>query len=129
MANLFRDKLENSNDFLLTFELVPGRTAKGRSVQKVLSFAQQAAKEGLLDALSITDNPSGNPSLSPDVLGREIKQIGIDPIVHFACRDWNRYGAFSRTLQLNRLAIDNLLVVTVDYPAQGAVGTAKPCFD
>jgi methylenetetrahydrofolate reductase (NADPH) len=129
MANLFRDKLENSSNFLLTFELVPGRTAKGRSVQKVLSFAQQAAKDGLLDALSITDNPSGNPSLSPDVLGREIKQIGIDPIIHFACRDWNRYGAFSRTLQLSRLAIENLLVVTGDYPAQGTEGTAKPCFD
>ena len=27
MANLFRDKLENIADFLLTFELVPGRTA------------------------------------------------------------------------------------------------------
>ena len=127
--NPFRDKLENSSDFLLTFELVPGRTARGRSVQKALSFAQQAAKDGLLDALSITDNPSGNPSLSPDVLGREIKQIGIEPIVHFACRDWNRYGAFSRALQLNRLAIDNLLVVTGDYPAQGGEGTAKPCFD
>ena len=56
MANQFRDKLENGNDFLLTFELVPGRTARGRSVQKVLSFAQQAAQDGLLDALSIIDN-------------------------------------------------------------------------
>jgi methylenetetrahydrofolate reductase (NADPH) len=98
-------------------------------VDKALSFARQAAKDGLLDALSITDNPGGNPSLSPDALGREIKQMGIDPVVHFACRDWNRYGAYSRALQLDRLGIENLLVVTGDYPQEGAEGTAKPCFD
>jgi methylenetetrahydrofolate reductase (NADPH) len=129
MTNLFREKLEGTNDFLLTFELVPGRSVRGRSVEKVLSFARQAKEEGLLDALSITDNPGGNPSLSPDVLGREIKEIGIDPIVHFACRDWNRYGAISRALQLDRLSIENLLIVTGDYPAEGPEGTAKPCFD
>jgi len=129
MANSFRQKLENTSDFLLTFELVPGRAVRGRSVKKVLSFASQAKEEGLLDALSITDNPGGNPALSPDVLGREIKEMGIDPIVHFACRDWNRYGAFSRALQLDRLSIENLLVVTGDYPAEGLDGIAKPCFD
>jgi methylenetetrahydrofolate reductase (NADPH) len=129
MDNSFRNKLEDTRDFLLTFELVPGRSPGRRSVDKVLSLAQQAGGEALLDALSITDNPGGHPSLSPDVLGREIKQMGIDTIVHFACRDWNRYGAFSRALQLDRLGIENLLVVTGDYPTEGPEGTAKPCFD
>ncbi len=129
MSNIFRDKIEDTDDFLLTFELVPGRSARGRSVKKVLSFAMKAKDEHLLDALSITDNPGGNPSLSPDVLGREIKDVGIDPIVHFACRDRNRYGAFSRALQLDRLSIENLLVVTGDYPGEGPAGIATPVFD
>lgn len=129
MPNIFKDKLRYTDDFLLTFELVPGRSARGKSVKKALSFAAKAKDELLFDALSITDNPGGNPSLSPDVLGREIKEMGIDPIVHFACRDMNRYGAFSRALQLNRLAIENLLVVTGDYPTEGPAGIAKPCFD
>jgi len=129
MPNIFKDKLKYTDDFLLTFELVPGRSARGKSVKKALSFAMKAKDEHLLDALSITDNPGGNPSLSPDVLGREIKEMGIDPIVHFACRDWNRYGAFSRALQLDRLSIENLLVVTGDYPGEGPAGIAKPCFD
>jgi len=110
MDNLFRHKLEKTTDFVLSFELVPGTSSRGRSVDRLLHFARQARDEGLLDSLSITDNPGGNPALSPDVLGREIKQLGIDPIVHFACRDWNRYGAFSRALQLNRLSIENILV-------------------
>jgi len=121
--------LEKTNDFLLTFELVPGMAVKGTSVERVLSFTRQAEAEGLLDGLTITDNPGGNPALSPDLLGREIQQMGVDPIVHFACRDWNRYGAFSRALQLARLSIENLLVLTGDYPAEGLEGTAKPCFD
>ncbi len=129
MDNLFRHKLEKTTDFVLSFELVPGTSSRGRSVDRLLHFARQARDEGLLDSLSITDNPGGNPALSPDVLGREIKQLGIDPIVHFACRDWNRYGAFSRALQLNRLSIENILVVTGDYPVEGPEGTAKPCFD
>ncbi|MBM3240533.1 methylenetetrahydrofolate reductase [Candidatus Poribacteria bacterium] len=129
MDNIFKAKLQYTDDFLITFELVPGRSAQGKSVKKVLSFAMAAKDEHLLDALSITDNPGGNPALSPDVLGREIKEMGIDPIVHFACRDNNRYGAFSRGLQLHRLAVENLLVVTGDYPHKGPAGIAKPCFD
>ena len=128
-GNIFRIALQDSNDFVLTFELVPGRSSRGRSVEKVLSFARQAANDGLLDALTITDNPGGNPSLSPDLLGHEIKQMGIEPIIHFAGRDWNRYGAFSRALQLDRLGIENLLVLTGDYPTEGSAGIAQPCFD
>lgn len=129
MNSSLREKLQETNDFLLTFEVVPGRNVRGKSVEKVLSFARQAAQEGLLDALSITDNPGGHPSLSPDVLGHEIKEMGIDAIVHFACGDWNRYGAFSRALQLDRLSMENLLIVTGDYPTEGPEGMAKPCFD
>jgi len=129
MVNRFKDKLLNTDDFLLTFELVPGSSSKGKSVEKTLTFAKAAVQENLLDALTITDNPGGNPSLSPDVLGSQIKQMGIEPIIHFACRDFNRNSAFSRALQLDRLNIENLLVLTGDYPTDDDAGTAKPCFD
>ena len=129
MTNLFSNKLLNSQKFLLTFELVPGASSQSRRIESALSFAKKAGEDSLLDALTITDNAGGNPSLSPDVLGREIKQLGIDPIVHFSCRDWNRYGAFSRALQLDRLGLENLLVMSGDYPAQGKEGKAKPVFD
>lgn len=129
MSNVFREKIENTDDFVISFELVPGRTMNGKNIQNALEFARQAAEDKQLDALTITDNPSGNPSLSPDDLGREMKQIGIDPMVHFACRDWNRSGAFSRALQLNRMGIENVLALSGDYSGQSEIGTAKPCFD
>ena len=129
MANSFQDKLLNSDKFLLTFELVPGAGSQSKRLKKIISFVNQATQENLLDALTITDNAGGNPSLSPDILGREIKQMGVEPIIHFSCRDWNRYGAFSRALQLDRLGLENLLVMSGDYPAQGKEGKAKPVFD
>jgi methylenetetrahydrofolate reductase (NADPH) len=129
MANHFRNKLLNTDNFLLSYELVPGAGSQSRRLEGVLLFAKQAKEDGLLDALTITDNAGGNPSLSPDVLGGQIKGLGIDPVIHFSCRDWNRYGAFSRALQLDRLGLENLLVMTGDYPAEGKEGTAKPVFD
>ncbi|MHC4192049.1 MAG: methylenetetrahydrofolate reductase C-terminal domain-containing protein, partial [Planctomycetota bacterium] len=111
MANHFRNKLLNTDNFLLSYELVPGAGSQSRRLEGVLLFAKQAKEDGLLDALTITDNAGGNPSLSPDVLGGQIKGLGIDPVIHFSCRDWNRYGAFSRALQLDRLGLENLLVM------------------
>jgi len=50
-------------------------------------------------------NPSGNPLLSPDVLGSEIFRYGLDVIIHFNCRDINRVGMESRVLQLARMGL------------------------
>jgi methylenetetrahydrofolate reductase (NADPH) len=122
------EKLETGK-FLLSFELVPGKSSRGKDINKTIEFAKKAANDQMLDALTLTDNPGGNPRLSPDVLGAEIGRLGTETIVHFACRDWNRLGAVSRALQLARLGIENLLVVTGDYPAAEPAGTAKPCFD
>ncbi len=129
MTNLFRNKLLNTDNFLLSYELVPGASSQSKRLESMLLFAKQAKQDGLLDALTITDNAGGNPSLSPDVLGKQIKELGMEPVIHFSCRDWNRYGAFSRAVQLDRLGLENLLVMTGDYPAEGKEGTAKPVFD
>lgn len=125
----FRRKLTASEDFVVTFELVPGRTGGGRSVRNLMDFARQAAQDGRLDALTLTDSPGGNPSLSPDELGREITGMGIDTVVHMTCRDSNRLGLFSRAQQLDAMGVKNLLVLTGDYPAELPAGVAKPCFD
>ena len=127
--NRFRDKLTGSDDFVVTFELVPGRSGRGRTARKVMSFAEQAAEHGRLAALTLTDNPGGNPSLSPDELGRRIINLGMDTVVHMTCRDANRSGIFSRSQQLDTMGVRNLLVLTGDYPAECQDGQAKPCFD
>jgi len=125
----FRDKLEHTSDFVITFELIPGRASRGRNLENVLEFARQAAADGVLDGLTLTDNPGGSPSLSPDELGREIASMGIPAMIHLTCRDSNRSGVYSRVLQLDRMGIRNLLVLTGDYPAEVPSGIGKPGFD
>lgn len=116
-------------DFKITFELVPARASSGKAVDDILLFAKEAARDGRISALSITDNAGGHPALSPKVLGQEIKFLGIDPIIHFSCKDKNRNLMESELFELDRLGLKKLLVVTGDYPRFGFEGNAKPVFD
>lgn len=129
MLRVFDQAIVTPNQFVVTLELVPGRQSTGRSVDTIVGIARDAFDDGRISAVSITDNPGGNPSLSPDVLGHEIFRYGMDVIVHFACRDMNRVGMESRALQLARMGIKNILAVTGDYAGKGYGGQGKPVFD
>ena len=123
------DILARRDRFVYTVELVPGRGSRGKRQDEVLRLAQDAARGGLIDALSITDNPGGHPTLAPDVIGAEVCRLGIDPIIHFTCKDKNRNQIESILYALDRLGIHNLLAMTGDYPLYGFQGKAKPVYD
>lgn len=127
--NLFKDLLIRRDRFIYTVELVPGRGSRGKTQDELLHLAEQAANGGLVHALSVTDNPGGHPALAPDVIGREICRMGIDPIVHFTCKDKNRNQIESILHALDRIGIYNLLIMTGDYPLYGFQGKAKPVYD
>lgn len=44
--------------------------------------AEKASKGGKIHALTLTDNPGGNPAISPEILAAEIVQMVIEPLVH-----------------------------------------------
>ncbi len=125
----FRDSLTNTDQFIIVIEIIPTRGAVKKDVGEIIDFAQKAADYGKITALSLTDNPGGNPRLSPDVLGRDIKHKGMDVIIHLSCKDYNRNGIESRAYQLSRLGLENTLALTGDYPVEGYNGIAKPTFD
>jgi methylenetetrahydrofolate reductase (NADPH) len=127
--NRFSEALRSPGRFIYTVELVPGRGSRGKSQDQVLGFAEAAARGGIVDALTITDNPGGHPTLAPDVIGGEICRMGIDPIVHFTCKDKNRNQIESILYALDRVGIRNLLVMTGDFPLYGFQGKAKPVYD
>jgi methylenetetrahydrofolate reductase (NADH) len=129
MENPFRTKLSQTDDFVFTVELVPTRGLMRKDFTELISFTEQAVAYGKIDALSFTDNPGGNPRLSPDVLGLDILYRGISPLIHLACKDFNRNGIESRAFQLNRIGIENVLALTGDFPVDGYHGMAKPSFD
>lgn len=129
MLRIFSDELLNPKNFVVTLELVPGRESFGRTTDTLIGIAKDAFADGRISAVSITDNPGGNPSLSPDVLGYEIFKHGLDVIVHFTCRDMNRVGMESRALQLARMGMKNILALTGDYNGKGFGGQGAPVFD
>ena len=129
MLRVFRNDLFDPGRFVVTLELVPGREHGGKSVDTVMRIAAEAFSDGRISAVSMTDNPGGNPSLSPDVLGSEIFKLGMDVIIHFTCRDMNRVGLESRALQLAMMGMKNILALTGDYAGQGFAGQGAPVFD
>ena len=62
---VFRDDIEDPDHFVITLELVPKAESRGRSVDTVMAIARAAYDDGRVSAVSITDNPGGNPSLEP----------------------------------------------------------------
>jgi methylenetetrahydrofolate reductase (NADPH) len=129
MLRVFQNDLSDPDRFLVTLELVPGREAGGRALDTVMGIAKDAFSDGRISAVSITDNPGGNPSLSPDVIGSRIFQLGMDVIVHFTCRDMNRVGIESRALQLAIMGMKNILALSGDYSGRGFGGQGAPVFD
>lgn len=129
MENRFKESLLDKNTLSVTWELVPGRGAREKAQVNALAAAEQAAKGGKVHALTITDNPGGNPAILADYLGEEILKLGIEPLVHFTCKDKNRNQMESQLYALDRANVRNLLVMTGDYTVSGFKGRPKPVFD
>ncbi len=129
MNRNFHDDIFTPEQFVVTLELVPGRESSGITIDTIKGISRDAEIDGRISAVSITDNPGGNPALSPDALGHEIVNSGLDVIVHFTCRDTNRVGMESRALQLARMGMRNILALTGDYSGKGFGGSGSPVFD
>lgn len=127
--NRFRESLLDKNIFSVTWELVPGRGAHENTQDMAIVSAEQAAGDGRIHALTCTDNPGGKPALSAAYFGMEILKLGMEPLVHFTCKDKNRNQIESELYAMDRAGIGNLLVMTGDYPHDGFKGCPKPVFD
>jgi len=128
-AATFRESLADPNRFTITLELVPSRGGHSRENERTLALAQELARDPRIQAVSITENAGGQATLSPEVLGREIQQTGLEVIVHFSSKDKNRNQMESLLFAWDRIGIRNLLVITGDYPQEGYQGFPKPVFD
>ena len=129
MSDAFRESLRDPNGFTVSWELVPGRGAREKDQEAVIKAAEAAAKGGKLHALTITDNPGGTPAISPFYLGTEVKKLGIEPLVHFALKDKSRLMIETELYAMARADINDLLVITGDFPAGAFRGRSKPVFD
>jgi methylenetetrahydrofolate reductase (NADPH) len=121
--------LLDKDTFSVTWEVVPGRGSFETAQEVVVTSAEQAAKGGKVHALTITDNPGGNPAISAEMLGVDVDRLGIEPLVHFTCKDKNRNQLEGLLYGMERAGVRNLLVMTGDYTYSGYKGRSKPVFD
>ena len=128
MENRFKNAIENG-EFAVTCEIIPGRGAREDGQEKEFAEARRIYATGRVHAMSITDNPGGNPALLADTLGREFLDEGISPLVHFTCKDRSRNQIIAQLYGLERQGLENLLLMTGDYQVSGWDGRSRPVYD
>jgi methylenetetrahydrofolate reductase (NADPH) len=128
--SILREKISKRSEFIVTCEFVPGRGCSGAAVEEALRFGEKLAQSSVpIHAISITDNPGGNPAISPDVIADELARMKVESLVHVSCAGLNRNSFESRLSGLARRGLENTLIITGDYPEGGYRGVAKPVFD
>lgn len=129
-TNILKEAIVEPATFCVTWEQIAGRGAAEKQQAEIFSNARLAAAGGKVHAISVTDNPSGNPAIAGEMICAEVKKLGIEPLVHFALRDKNRNEVESLLYGLAAAKTRNILFLSGDYPAEGGfAGRAKPVFD
>ena len=112
--------------FTVSVELVPPR---GFDAQALVDSARQLRIHGV-DLVNIPDGPRASArmsALSACVIVQQ--QVGIETILHYACRDRNLLGMQSDLLGAHSMGIRNVLLVTGDPPHAGDYPDATAVFD
>jgi methylenetetrahydrofolate reductase (NADPH) len=128
MSHRLREALENG-EFVVTCEMIPGRGAFEAAQIKEFEEAVGIYETGRVHAISITDNPGGNPALLADTFARDFYERGIETLVHFTCKDKSRNQMQSQLYSLEHQSLHNILVMTGDYQYSGWRGRSRPVFD
>jgi len=128
MSNPMREAIEKG-EFVITYEVIPGRGANTKDQQHELHVAEEVWATGRVHAISVTDNPSGNPALLADSFAADLQAKGITPLIHFTAKDRTRNQIQSQFFMLQRYGMENLLLMTGDYQQSGWQGISRTAYD
>jgi homocysteine S-methyltransferase len=114
------------NELVVTVEMdIP----RGHDMSTLLEGAAHLHEHGV-DALNITDGARARLRLHPMVICHMIEQrVGIETIMHYACRDRNVLGMQSEILGAAALGLRNLLIISGDPTAIGDYPKATSVFE
>ena len=113
-------------EFVKLVELV---SPKGVSPSKEVDKARKLYHSGI-DAINIPDGPRASARMSALALASIIqKEVGIETVLHIACRDRNVIGMQSDLLGAWALGLRNILAITGDPPKLGNYPDATAVFD
>jgi len=112
--------------FITTVEIVP---PKGVDPAPMFTQVRQLKAAGV-DAVNVPDGPRAQSRMGALLSALMIeREVGLEAVVHYACRDRNLLGMLSDLLGASAAGIRNLLIVTGDPPKMGPYPEATAVFD
>ena len=115
-----------NGEFVTMVEIVP---PKGIDIRKEVEGARFLKSVGV-DGINIPDSPRASARMSNQALSLLIqREVGIEAILHYTCRDRNVLGIQSDLLGAAAIGIRNLICITGDPPKMGNYPDATAVFD
>jgi methionine synthase / methylenetetrahydrofolate reductase(NADPH) len=115
-----------AGEFLTTVEIVPPR---GVDPTRMLEGVR-LLKEAGIDGVNVPDGPRAQSRMGVLATSLLIQQnVGIEPVIHYCCRDRNLLGMLSDLLGAQALGLRNMLLITGDPPKMGPYPDATAVFD
>jgi len=115
-----------AGELVASVEILPPR---GCDLREVLDQVRQLKAAGV-DALNVPDGPRAMMRMGVlatcSIIERE---VGLETIPHYCCRDRNLLGMMSDLLGAHALGLRNLLIITGDPPKMGPYPDATAVFD
>jgi methionine synthase / methylenetetrahydrofolate reductase (NADH) len=113
-------------EFVTMVEIVP---PKGIDIRKEVEGARFLKSVGV-DGINIPDSPRASARISNQALSLIVQRdVGIEAILHYTCRDRNVLGIQSDLLGASATGIRNLICITGDPPKMGNYPDATAVFD
>ncbi|MBP2673422.1 MAG: methylenetetrahydrofolate reductase, partial [Deltaproteobacteria bacterium] len=107
-------------------ELLP---PKSSNMSALLAKSRQCMEAGI-DAINIPDGPRASARVSPMIAALTIqREVGIETILHYCCRDRNLIGMQSDLLGGYAACLANFLIITGDPPKLGEYPDVTGVFD
>jgi homocysteine S-methyltransferase len=115
-----------AGEFVTMVEIVP---PKGTDVRKEVEGARFLKSVGV-DGINIPDSPRASARMSNQALSLLVqKEVGIETIMHYTCRDRNVLCIQSDLLGAAAMGLRNLICITGDPPKIGNYPDATAVFD
>jgi homocysteine S-methyltransferase len=112
--------------FAVSVEVSPPR---GTETGRIIEGARLLSAAGV-DAVNIPDGPRASARVAPMALGILLgREVGIEVILHYCCRDRNLLGMQSDLLGAHVLGLRNLIIITGDPPKLGDYPNATAVYD
>ncbi len=109
-----------------SIEILPPRSCDLTAMLEKVRICYHAG----IDAINIPDGPRASARISPMITSIAIhEKVGIEPILHYCCRDRNLIGMQSDILGGAAAGLTNFLIITGDPPKIGDYPDVTGVFD